>query len=547
MNWFARMTVRRKLTAGFGAILLILVFLTIAGLREVGTIKQSLEENSAKNSLIQRYAINFRGSAHDRAIAIRDVAASVNPEELRREIAEIERLTAFYAKSAVPLDQMLAQDRSVHPEVPKLLAAIKETEARVLPLINQVIQLRTQEQREAAQQIVWRDLKPLFVEWLARINALIDFEEEVIQQRLAEAQGTATGFSALMIAWTVVAVLLGATAAALISRSVTRALGAEPWQVKAVADDIRSGNLASDVDTRGAGQDSVMAAMKTMRDGLLSVVSGVRASAQQVAVSAVEIERGNQDLSRRTESQASALEQTAASMEELGSTVRQNADSAQQANQLAQNASSVAIQGGEVMAEVVATMKDINESARKIADIISVIDGIAFQTNILALNAAVEAARAGEQGRGFAVVAGEVRSLAGRSAEAARQIKTLISASVQRVEQGGALVDRAGATMDEVVASIRKVTELMGEISTASAEQSAGVLEVGEAISGMDQTTQQNAALVEQMTSAAADLKNQAHELVRAVAVFKLDGVESGSLTPALGRVGQPGALSRLA
>ncbi|WP_155831739.1 methyl-accepting chemotaxis protein [Hylemonella gracilis] len=544
MNWFAMMTVRRKLTVGFGAILLILVFLTLAGLREVGTIKQALEENSAKNSLIQRYAINFRGSAHDRAIAIRDVAASVSAEELRREIAEIERLTAFYAKSAVPLDQMLAQDRSVHPEVPKLLAAIKETEARVLPLINQVIQLRSQDQREAAQQIVWRDLKPLFVEWLARINALIDFEEEVIQQRLAEAQGTAIGFSTLMIAWTVVAVLLGAVGATLISRSVSRALGAEPWQVKAVADDIRSGNLASDVDTRGAGQDSVMAAMKMMRDGLLSVVSGVRASAQQVAVSAVEIERGNQDLSRRTESQASALEQTAASMEELGSTVRQNADSAQQANQLAQNASTVAMQGGEVMAEVVATMKDINESARKIADIIGVIDGIAFQTNILALNAAVEAARAGEQGRGFAVVAAEVRSLAGRSAEAARQIKTLISASVERVEQGGALVDRAGATMDEVVASIRKVTELMGEISTASAEQSAGVLEVGEAISGMDQTTQQNAALVEQMTSAAADLKNQAHELVRAVAVFKLDGAESGAATPVPGRAGQPGVLS---
>jgi methyl-accepting chemotaxis protein len=544
MNWFARMTVRRKLTAGFGAILLILVFLTIAGLREVGTIKQALEENSAKNSLIQRYAINFRGSAHDRAIAIRDVAASVNAEELRREIAEIERLTAFYAKSAVPLDQMLAQDRSVHPEVPKLLAAIKETEARVLPLINQVIQLRSQDQREAAQQIVWRDLKPLFVEWLARINALIDFEEEVIQQRLAEAQGTAIGFSALMIAWTVVAVVLGAVAATLISRSVTRALGAEPWEVKAVADDIRSGNLASDVDTRGAGQDSVMAAMKAMRDGLLSVVSGVRASAQQVSVSAVEIERGNQDLSRRTESQASTLEQTAASMEELGSTVRQNADSAQQANQLAQSASTVAIQGGEVMTEVVATMKDINASAQKIADIIGVIDGIAFQTNILALNAAVEAARAGEQGRGFAVVAGEVRSLAGRSAEAARQIKTLISASVQRVEQGGALVDRAGATMDEVVASIRKVTELMGEISTASAEQSAGVLEVGEAVSGMDQTTQQNAALVEQMASAAADLKNQAHGLVQAVAVFKLDGSDAGSVVPPLGRAGAPVPLS---
>ncbi|WP_039853363.1 methyl-accepting chemotaxis protein, partial [Hylemonella gracilis] len=383
MNWFARMTVRQKLTAGFGVILLILVFLTITGLREVGVIKQALEENSEKNSLIQRYAINFRGSAHDRAIAIRDVAASVSAEELRREVAEIERLAAFYAKSAVPLDQMLAQDRTLHPDVPRLLAAIKATEAQVLPLITKVIQLRTEGRREEAQQIVWRDLKPLFVEWLARINALIDFEENLIQQRLAEAQGTATGFSTLMIAWTVVAVLLGAAAAALIARAVTRALGAEPWQVKAVADDIRSGNLAADIDTRGADPDSVMAAMKSMRDGLLKVVSGVRASAQQVAVAAVEIERGNQDLSARTESQASTLEQTAASMEELGSTVRQNADSAQQANQLAQSASAVAMQGGEVMTQVVETMKDINQSARKIEDIISVIDGIAFQTNIL--------------------------------------------------------------------------------------------------------------------------------------------------------------------
>ncbi|QBK06489.1 methyl-accepting chemotaxis protein [Hylemonella gracilis] len=499
-------------------------------------------ENSGKNSMIQRYAINFRGSAHDRAIAIRDVAASLSDVELRREVGEIERLAAFYAKSAVPLDQLLAQDRSIHPDVPRLLAAIKATEAQVLPLIDKVIQLRGEGRREEAQQIVWRELKPLFVEWLARINALIDFEENLIQRRLTEAQGTATGFSTLMIAWTVVAVLLGAAAATLIARAVTRALGAEPWQVKAVADDIRSGNLAAEIDTHGAAEDSVMAAMKSMRDGLLKVVSGVRTSAQQVAVSAVEIERGNQDLSARTENQASALEQTAASMEELGSTVRQNADSAQQANQLAQSASAVAMQGGEVMIQVVETMKDINTSARKIADIISVIDGIAFQTNILALNAAVEAARAGEQGRGFAVVAGEVRSLAGRSADAAREIKALISASVQRVEQGGTLVDRAGATMDEVVASIRRVTDLMGEISTASAEQSAGVLEVGEAISGMDQTTQQNAALVEQMTSAAVDLKHQSQGLVQAVAVFRL--ADSVPVAPALGRSARPGLLS---
>jgi len=229
------------------------------------------------------------------------------------------------------------------------------------------------------------------------------------------------------------------------------------------------------------------------------------------------------DLSARTESQASSLEETAASMEELGAQVNQNADNARQANQMAQNASSVASQGGEVVGQVVETMKGINESSRKIADIISVIDGIAFQTNILALNAAVEAARAGEQGRGFAVVASEVRSLAGRSAEAAREIKALIDASVGRVEHGSILVDKAGTTMAEVVQSIRRVTDIVGEISSASSEQAAGVAQVGEAVAQMDQVTQQNAALVEQMAASASSLKSQASDMVDAVAVFKLN------------------------
>ena len=516
------LTVRQRLAYGFALILLILAGLTITGLFEVRVIRQALEENARKNSVIQRYAINFRGSAHDRAIAIRDVAASSTPEELRREIAEIERLTAFYAESATPLEKMLAQDSSLPPEIGRLTAAIKETEARVLPLISQVIELRRAERRDEAQQIVWRNAKPLFVEWLARINALIDFEEKLIQERLDQAETVSSRFAGVMITLTVLAVLLGALAAWLIARSIHRALGAEPWEVKAVADAVRGGDLVSAIETRNADGESVIVAMKSMRDSLVSVVSGVRASAQQVATSATEIDRGNQDLSGRTERQASALEETAASMEELGSTVKQNADNARQANQLAQNASTVAVQGGEVVAQVVDTMKDINDSSRKIADIIGVIDGIAFQTNILALNAAVEAARAGEQGRGFAVVAGEVRSLAGRSAEAAREIKSLITASVERVEQGSALVDRAGTTMNEVVDAIRRVTAIMGEISAASAEQSAGVAQVGEAVSNMDQTTQQNAALVEQMAAAAASLKDQAQELVQAVAVFKL-------------------------
>ena len=258
------------------------------------------------------------------------------------------------------------------------------------------------------------------------------------------------------------------------------------------------------------------------------VLAQVRQSAEGVATASAEIAHGNNDLSSRTEQQASALEETAASMEELGSTVKQNADSARQANQLAQSASTVAVQGGEVVGQVVETMKGINESSRKISDIISVIDGIAFQTNILALNAAVEAARAGEQGRGFAVVASEVRSLAGRSAEAAKEIKQLINASVERVEQGTALVDRAGVTMAEVVGSIQRVTTIMGEISVASNEQAMGVAQVGEAVIQMDQTTQQNAALVEEMAAAATGLKSQAQDLVQVVAVFKLGAAEQG-------------------
>ncbi len=256
---------------------------------------------------------------------------------------------------------------------------------------------------------------------------------------------------------------------------------------------------------------------------LIAMIGAVRQNAEGVATASAEIAQGNHDLSARTEQQASALEETAASMEQLSSTVKQNADNAKQANQLAMSASTVAVKGGEVVAQVVDTMKGINDSSRKISDIISVIDGIAFQTNILALNAAVEAARAGEQGRGFAVVASEVRSLAGRSADAAKEIKTLINDSVERVEQGTALVGQAGATMTEVVSSIRRVTDIMGEISAASSEQSAGVSQVGEAVTQMDQATQQNAALVEEMAAAASSLNSQSQDLVNAVAVFKLD------------------------
>lgn len=263
-------------------------------------------------------------------------------------------------------------------------------------------------------------------------------------------------------------------------------------------------------------------ALSDMRGNLAEIVGGVRQSADSVSIASVQIAQGNHDLSQRTEEQASALEETSASMEELGSTVRHNADNAKQANQLAQGASTVAVKGGEVVGQVVNTMKGINDASKKIADIISVIDGIAFQTNILALNAAVEAARAGEQGRGFAVVASEVRSLAGRSADAAKEIKSLITASVERVEQGTVLVDQAGATMQEIVTAIKHVTDIVGEISSASSEQSSGVAQIGQAVNEMDKVTQQNAALVEQSAAAAESLKAQAVQLSQAMAVFKL-------------------------
>jgi methyl-accepting chemotaxis protein len=331
----------------------------------------------------------------------------------------------------------------------------------------------------------------------------------------------------------------------IISRSVVRQLGGEPGETADITHRIAQGDLTVDIPLKQDDTTSLLHAIKAMRDSFSGIVGRVRIGSESVATASAEIAQGNQDLSNRTEQQASALEKTTASMDALGSTVKQNADSARQANQLAQNASSVAVKGGEVVGQVVDTMRGINEASRKIADIIGVIDGIAFQTNILALNAAVEAARAGEQGRGFAVVASEVRALAGRSAEAAKEIKALIGASVERVEHGSALVDQAGTTMTEVVTAIRRVTDIMGEISAASSEQAQGVSEVGSAITQMDQATQQNAALVEQMAAAASSLKAQANELVQVVAVFQLEA-DGASSHPVASRLGAPAPLRRL-
>jgi len=352
-----------------------------------------------------------------------------------------------------------------------------------------------------------------------QLFALIDETDKALEGALLERRRSDFVEEGLMLGGSVVLLALCLGFGLVVSRSIVRSAD----KAKQAVERIAAGDLTVQMgDNPRDEMGQLLEAVQQMQSSLTDTVGSVRRNAESVATASAEIAQGNLDLSQRTEEQASALEQTAASMEQLGATVVHNADNAKEANALASGASEIAVKGGAVVSQVVDTMKGINVSSKKISDIIGVIDGIAFQTNILALNAAVEAARAGEQGRGFAVVAGEVRSLAQRSADAAREIKTLINASVEQVEKGTALVDQAGHTMEEIVSAINRVSSIMAEINSASAEQSAGVAQVGQAVNQMDQTTQQNAALVEESAAAAESLKTQANQLVQAVAVFQL-------------------------
>jgi methyl-accepting chemotaxis protein len=509
--------VSQKLTLSFGALALLLAAVVGLALWGMGQMRTSTVEINTKWLPSIKLLGSMNTAKSDfrnlewRHLVLADEAGKADAERrLAAKLDDFEKLSADYVK-------LISSD-----EERKIYDAFAADWKAYLLVHDQVKTLSRKNDLDEARKLMFGESRRLYDSAEALLLKDIELNDKgALDEGQRSDEVYATERTA-MVAIAVVSIGLAIGLALLVTRGLVRQLGGEPAEVAALANAIADADLSRTVQVKAGDSTSVMAAMARMQQSLARTVQAVRGSSESVATASAQIAEGNLDLSQRTEEQASALQETAASMEQLSSTVKQNADNARQANQLALSASTVAVQGGDMVSQVVQTMRGINDSSSRIAEIIGTIDGIAFQTNILALNAAVEAARAGEQGRGFAVVASEVRSLAQRSSEAAKEIKTLIQSSVERVAVGTAQVDEAGAKMTEIVGSIKRVTDIMGEISAASAEQSAGVGQVGQAVSQMDQVTQQNAALVEESAAAAESLKCQAQQLVQAVAVFKL-------------------------
>ena len=519
---FANLRIGMKLGVAFAAMVLLSLLLGVLAVLQLSHINDNTRDIATNWLPSVQVLGDMRATANRMRASEVGMTLSTEPSEqarLEQDVRAVNKILAEQEKVYVPL--ITPQEVKTYEEFKVLRDAYLLAQTQLIGLVKE-----GDARRADAVKLLYGDSQKAFIAMAETIGKLAKINNAGADSAYGASQSSYDMARTLVIG----VLLVGIAVAVALGLWITRLITVPVGEAVQATREIAGGNLT--VDVAAHSQDEIgqlLQGLTDMRDNLARVVAGVRRNAESVATASAQIATGNHDLSARTESQASALEETAASMEELGSTVRQNADNARQANQLALNASTVAAQGGDVVAQVVDTMRGINDSSRKIADIIGVIDGIAFQTNILALNAAVEAARAGEQGRGFAVVAGEVRSLAQRSAEAAKEIKGLITASVERVEQGTQLVDKAGETMTEVVAAIRRVTDIMGEISAASSEQSAGVAQVGEAVTQMDQVTQQNAALVEEMAAAASSLKSQAEDLVQVVSVFRLGDERSHS------------------
>jgi methyl-accepting chemotaxis protein len=513
---FANMRVGTKLGLGFGITVLLTLAIALFALMRINQIHDVITEQDQirtqqlERLYIAREALGQTGLAARNAFVFTDEAAA------RKELDLVDRQKAVYLDALDKMTPLFKGDADFDKVSKGLLAMANE--------LQRPRKYRESGEMEEYGRFLVNECSPLRRQIVQDMETVIQSVQKMVESKTKESDQTTIQSITVVLIISAITLLLSIALGFFITRAITKPLN----QAVHVAQTVAGGDLTSRIEASSKDETGqLLQALKAMNDSLVRIVGEVRGGTEAISAASNEIATGNLDLSARTEQQASSLEETASSMEELTSTVKQNAENARQANALSISASEVAIKGGEVVGQVVDTMTAINESAKKITDIIGVIDGIAFQTNILALNAAVEAARAGEQGRGFAVVASEVRSLAQRSAAAAKEIKTLIDDSTSKVDVGSKLVEQAGATMDEVVASVKRVTDIVSEISAASREQSAGIEQVNEAITQMDQVTQQNAALVEQAAAAAGSMNEQAGKLERTVGVFKLDGMSA--------------------
>ncbi|WP_036164745.1 methyl-accepting chemotaxis protein [Massilia sp. 9096] len=531
----ANLKIGTRLALGFGFVCTALVFMVGQGTVMLGRVNDGTHDIVDMRIPRVEMVTRQHSLTNEIAIAVRNVMLSDDADDRAKQLEKIAASRKEIDEILKKLDATLQNEKA--REVLAREHALNEKYGAKLQVLIQMFQGGDD---AGARTLLRKEVRPILIEYKEAMDEQVRIQQALSTQTAADAQHTYESTRTLMIVLGAVVVAFAAALAWWITSSITRGLRSALDVANAVA----AGDLTTKVEVHGNDEiGQLLAALKTMNANLAETVRTVRTGTETISVASREVAAGSQDLSSRTEQQAGSLEETASSMEELTSTVRQNADNARQANQLAATASGVAARGGEVIESVVATMGQIHAASGKITDIISVIDGIAFQTNILALNAAVEAARAGEQGRGFAVVAGEVRNLAQRAAAAAREIKGLIDDSSGRVEEGSRLVQEAGSTMSEIVESVRRVTDILDEIGTASGEQSAGIEQINEAITQMDGVTQQNAALVEEAAAAAESMQEQAGKLAEAVAVFKLDhaapavaAFSAGAAKPALAK-----------